>query len=120
MKSITAIVLLLICINASAITYSTGTLHINNVYSTNGVFSLKIRSSTPSDNYTLRGVPTNIGYIIARINQFIADMIGDKNAYVQFGYFDGISTQWFGGQCKISLPKNENISVMISSDACTI
>src|SRR3989338_1463951 len=92
-------IIILLALNTAttwAMNNTSQTLRINSVSASNHVFSLKIRSNTPSDNYTLIGVPTQVSYVIQRINHFIADMSSDKNAYVQFGYYNGVNSHWFG------------------------
>lgn len=110
-KIIAVITTMLITINASALTIKHVSVH--------GLYSLKIYSPVSSDSYTVIGIPP-LDRLLERINQQIADASCDKNAYVQFGYYDNNTdvTTWFNGECKIILPKDETIDVQITPKNC--
>ncbi|GEM_PF-6525008 len=107
-----------------ASTSPTGSLYINQVSSITGYYSVKIHSQFPSNNYEVKGIQTQLPYLLTAINRFIAENLqGDKTAYIEFGYSDGQDVnEWFtAAPCKIQLPNDESISVTINSNTnCTI
>lgn len=107
-----------------ASTSPTGSLYINHVSSTTGYYSVKIHSQFSSNNYEVKGMQTQLPYLLSAINRFIAQNLqGDNSAYIEFGYSDGQDVnEWFTtAPCKIQLPNDESISVTINSNTgCTI
>ena len=101
----------------------TGALYINQVTSNTGYYSVKIHSQFPSNNYEVKGIQTQLPYLLTAINRFIAENLqGDNTAYIEFGYSDGQDMNaWFtAAPCKIQLPNDERISVTINSNtSCT-
>ncbi len=117
--------LMLLFFNLSSIASisPTGALYINQVTSSTGYYSVKIHSEFPSNNYEVEGIQTKLPYLLAAINRFIAENLQrDNTAYIEFGYSDGQgTTAWFTTKpCRIQLPNDENISVIINSNtSCT-
>lgn len=115
--------LLSFCPITFASTSPTGSLYINQVSSTTGYYSVRIHSHFPSNNYEVKGIQTQLPYLLTAINRFIAQNLqGDHSAYIEFGYSDGQDVnEWFtSAPCKIQLPNDESISVAINSKtSCT-
>lgn len=124
MKNATTIVSTLMIVFFSMTTIAgpspTGSFYINQVSTNTGYFSFKIHSSIPNNHYSLEGMPTNLPYIIQRINNFIADNLqNDPSAYVEFGFSDGTNSTktWFTTPpCRIALPNDESVTVTINSE----